>query len=108
MRYIRQWGKKVVFIVNKVDILETNEEVKEVTQFVGNNATRLLGVDRTQVLAISARRALQAKLAIERSGMAGNCRVSRPSRYLAFLLEIYSLQEEIHLSAFILLDMDQV
>lgn len=71
LRYIRQWGKKVVFIVNKVDILDTNEEVQEVTQFVGNNATRLLGVDRTQVLAISARRALQAKLAIERSGMAG-------------------------------------
>lgn len=72
LRYIRQWGKKVVFIVNKVDILDTNEEVQEVTQFVGNNATRLLGVDRTQVLAISARRALQAKLAIETSGMAGN------------------------------------
>ncbi len=54
-----------------------DEEVQEVTQFVGNNATRLLGVDRTQVLAISARRALQAKLAIQDSGMAGRVSSSK-------------------------------
>ena len=58
-------------MVNKVDILGSNEEVDEVTEFVGNNATRLLGVERTQVLAVSARKALQAKLATEGGGMAG-------------------------------------
>jgi len=49
LKYIRQWGKKVVFVVNKVDILSNDREVEEVTRFVANSATRLLGVDRTQV-----------------------------------------------------------
>lgn len=58
-------------MVNKVDILRNDEEVQEVTQFVGDNATRLLSVERTQVLAVSARQALKAKLSIAREGMAG-------------------------------------
>ena len=49
LKYIRQWGKKVVFVVNKVDILSSDSEVEEVTNFVANSATRMLGVDRTQV-----------------------------------------------------------
>jgi hypothetical protein len=61
----------VVFIVNKVDILSSDEEVEEVTRFVANSATRLLGVDRTQVLAVSARAALTAKLAVGGGKMAG-------------------------------------
>ena len=71
LRYIRQWGKKVVFIVNKVDILSNNREVEEVTRFVGDSATRLLGVERTQVLPVSARAALEAKLAVGGGTMAG-------------------------------------
>ena len=27
LKYIRQWGKKVVFLVNKVDILSSSHEV---------------------------------------------------------------------------------
>ena len=49
LKYIRQWGKKVVFIVNKVDMLSNDSEVDEVVNFVGNSATRLLGVERSQV-----------------------------------------------------------
>ncbi len=29
LRYIRQWRKKVVFVVNKVDLLETQDEVDQ-------------------------------------------------------------------------------
>ena len=36
-------------MVNKVDILSSDSEVEEVTNFVANSATRMLGVDRTQV-----------------------------------------------------------
>ena len=71
LRYIRQWGKKVVFVVNKVDILSNDREVQEVTRFVGDSATRLLGVERTQVLPVSARAALEAKLAVGGGTMAG-------------------------------------
>ena len=59
----RKWGKKVIFLVNKVDILARQEEVVEVADFVADNAQRLLGVEAAKVLPISARAALDAKLA---------------------------------------------
>ncbi len=59
----RKWGKKVVFLVNKVDILARQEEIMEVADFVADNAQRLLGVESANVLPISARAALDAKLA---------------------------------------------
>eukprot|EP00892_Ulva_mutabilis_P005497 jgi/Ulvmu1/3319/UM155_0002.1 len=62
LRYIRQWGKKVVFVLNKVDIFDSEEEVAEVTTFVEDNARELLGVDAATVLPVSARQALDAKL----------------------------------------------
>jgi predicted GTPase len=62
LRYIRQWGKKVVFLVNKVDILAGEEEVKEVQSFVADNARAVLGVDSARVIPIAARSALAAKL----------------------------------------------
>ncbi len=61
LKYIKQWGKKVVFIVNKCDILEGASEVEEVRAFVADNAARLLGVEQAQVLPVSARMALRAK-----------------------------------------------
>ena len=30
LRYIRRWGKKVIFLLNKVDILASGSEVDEV------------------------------------------------------------------------------
>jgi len=63
LRYIRKWGKKVVFVINKVDILASDDEVEEVAQFVRDNTARLLGVQGPQVLAVSARMAIKAKLA---------------------------------------------
>jgi hypothetical protein len=62
LRYIRQWGKKVVFLVNKLDILASEDEVAEVQRFVADNARAVLGVDSARVLPIAARSALAAKL----------------------------------------------
>ena len=53
----------MVFLVNKVDILSSEAEVTEVSNFVAANAQRLLGVESANVLPISARAALEAKLA---------------------------------------------
>ena len=53
----------MVFLVNKVDILARQEEISEVADFVADNAQRLLGVEAANVLPISARAALDAKLA---------------------------------------------
>jgi small GTP-binding protein len=59
---IRAWGKKVVLIVNKIDILESDEQVQHVTRFVRHHAASLLGLS-PQVFPVSAKRALQAKTA---------------------------------------------
>jgi hypothetical protein len=57
---IREWGKKVVFIVNKIDILETPTDIAHVIEFVTTNAREMLGRAPT-VFAISSRQARQAK-----------------------------------------------
>ncbi|KAK9804945.1 hypothetical protein WJX73_001658 [Symbiochloris irregularis] len=62
LRYIREWGKKVVFVVNKIDILSGAAEEDEVAAFVADSATRMLGVQASQVLPISARKALRSKI----------------------------------------------
>jgi len=61
LTYIRKWGKKVVFVVNKTDLLESERDVDEVMRFVKENATRLLGVSDPAVLPVSSRNALKAK-----------------------------------------------
>ena len=57
---IREWGKKIVFIVNKIDILAGDAERAEVLAYVRDNAAALLG-ETPQVFPVSARRAVQAR-----------------------------------------------
>ncbi|HEU4474969.1 MAG TPA: dynamin family protein [Gemmatimonadales bacterium] len=60
LEQIRQWGKKIVFIVNKIDILAGPAEQAEVITYVRDNAAALLG-EAPQVFPVSARRAVQAR-----------------------------------------------
>lgn len=64
MGRIRAWGKKVVVVLNKIDILETPEDVAQVLTFVETNAQALLG-RKPIVFPISARQARQAKETID-------------------------------------------
>ena len=57
---IRGWGKKIVIVVNKIDIFERGEDLDEVIAFVRNSAQRLLGVT-PEIFPVSARQALRAK-----------------------------------------------
>jgi small GTP-binding protein len=57
---IREWGKKILFIVNKIDILAGPAEQAEVIAYVRDNAAALLG-DTPQVFPVSARLAAQAR-----------------------------------------------
>jgi tRNA U34 5-carboxymethylaminomethyl modifying GTPase MnmE/TrmE len=57
---IRDWGKKIVIVVNKADILDTPAELDQVIDFVTDSARRLLGI-APEVFAVSARLALRAK-----------------------------------------------
>ncbi len=60
LEQIREWGKKIVFIVNKIDILTRPEEREEVIRYVRDNATGLLG-ETPETFAVSARQALEAR-----------------------------------------------
>ena len=60
LEQIREWGKKIVFIVNKIDILTRPEERDEVIRYVRDNATALLG-EAPEIFAVSARQALEAR-----------------------------------------------
>src|SRR5512136_1993751 len=71
---IRDWRKKVVFVINKIDILESDQEVEQVVSYVRENAHLLLGV-LPEIFPISARQALRAKL--------GEPELWRPSRFEA-------------------------
>ncbi|HKH82257.1 MAG TPA: dynamin family protein [Gemmatimonadales bacterium] len=67
LEQIREWGKKIVFVVNKIDILTRPEERAEVLRYVQENAAGLLE-ETPQLFAVSARQALQARAAGEGTG----------------------------------------
>jgi len=56
---LRDWGKKVLVVVNKIDILGRAEDVDEVTRFVRDSSLRLLGLE-PEVFPVSARAAQRA------------------------------------------------
>ena len=62
LEHIREWGKKVVVAVNKVDILKTPGDVSEVLDWVRSNGMRLLG-STPEVFPVSALRAREARAA---------------------------------------------
>jgi len=57
---IRNWGKKIVIVLNKADIFETPTELDQVLDFVSDAGRRLLGVT-PEIFAVSSRLALRAK-----------------------------------------------
>ncbi|XP_031500207.1 probable transmembrane GTPase FZO-like, chloroplastic [Nymphaea colorata] len=62
LRYIQQWKKKVVFILNKADIYESPQELEEAIMFIKANAQQLLNTEDVILYPVSARSALEAKL----------------------------------------------
>jgi ethanolamine utilization protein EutP (predicted NTPase) len=61
---IRNWGKKVIAVINKRDVLRTEAEIDQVKSYVTHNVTSVLGTVRTiPVFLVSSRLALNAKIA---------------------------------------------
>lgn len=61
LELISSWGKKIVLIVNKIDIFDDPDELQSVLDFVQEHARKTLGVT-PQVFGLKAKQALQAKL----------------------------------------------
>lgn len=58
---IRDWGKKIVVVLNKIDILESEADVERVRAFISEGARSLLGFE-PEIFPVAARDALRAKL----------------------------------------------
>lgn len=72
---IRDWGKKTVIIMNKIDLFTNPEDLNNVTNFVQENAVKLLGCE-LPVIPVSARLAKKARAEMdpekwEESGYSG-------------------------------------
>jgi small GTP-binding protein len=92
LQNIKDWGKKIVVVINKIDLLEREDEREQVRTFVADNAKALLGTV-PEIFAISARLALRRKLgeaAPERPDDAGRIGVEgfeALERYIAVTLD---------------------
>jgi small GTP-binding protein len=60
MEQVRGWGKKVILVINKIDILEDDDQIEQVSRFVSDNARDLLGFS-PELFPVSSRLALRAK-----------------------------------------------
>jgi small GTP-binding protein len=63
LAHIRQWGKKVVFVVNGVDRRNSDEQVGRVREYLQKEIAARLGAASPTIYFISALLALRAKLA---------------------------------------------
>jgi small GTP-binding protein len=79
MADIREWGKKITIVINKFDLIRTEEDRIKVIEFVTENIERLLGF-RPEVFAVSALLAQQAK-DIGNTNPAERDRLWRESRF---------------------------
>lgn len=70
LQRIRDWGKKIVIVVNKIELLTSEEERQQVLEFVARNAWELLGV-APAIFPVSARLALEAKQAVPATLLTG-------------------------------------
>ena len=92
LHQIREWGKKVVIVVNKADLMTTEADLDTVCAFVRDNVRALLGFT-PELFAVSARQALVAKLA----GDADALRASRFASLEDYVLTSLNEQERFRL-----------
>ncbi len=60
LEHIREWGKKVVVVLNKIDLFQDNQELSQVQTFIAENARALFGMT-PEIFPVSSRLALQSK-----------------------------------------------
>lgn len=60
LQHIRDWGKKVVLVINKIDMFQTNADLQQVIDFVREHAAALLNTT-PEIFPISSRQAIQGK-----------------------------------------------
>jgi small GTP-binding protein len=85
LQSIREWGKKVVVVLNKIDILDSAEDVERIRAFIADNAKSLLGFT-PEIFPVAAKPALRAKASGDRELLAQS-RFEELERYVADTLD---------------------
>jgi small GTP-binding protein len=90
---ILNWGKKVVFVLNKVDIIEGEETLDEIRSFVTQHATQMLGTapELFPVSAKLAQRALQEDDPAKAQSLWQDSRLGALEHYINSILDDRSL-----------------
>lgn len=68
LELIRQWGKKVIFVVNGVDRRNSDEQIDRVREYIVREVTKRLGGPEPATWFVSSREALQTRLRERRDG----------------------------------------
>ena len=95
MERIREWGKKVIIVLNKIDLLE-DQEVEQVLSFIEQNALALLGF-MPEVFTVSSRLALRSKQAESRRERNALWDVSRFAAVETYILKTLDEKSRIRL-----------
>jgi small GTP-binding protein len=95
MEQIRQWGKKVIVVLNKIDLLE-DAEIAQVVEFIRQNALALLGF-APEIFAVSARLAFKSKQAESRREGKALWQASRFDDVETYILKTLDEKSRIHL-----------
>jgi small GTP-binding protein len=87
LQNLRDWGKKIVIVLNKIDLLDQETDRQQVINFVADHARELLGTT-PDIFPVSARHAMRKKLAPE-SGTAAvpGDRFEELEHYIAHTLD---------------------
>jgi small GTP-binding protein len=94
LEQVRTWGKKIVLIINKIDILAEGEEREQVKAFVAEHAKTLLG-RAPEIFAVSARDAQKARAGA--NGDEGLWRASGFDAMEEYLLRTLDQEERVRL-----------
>lgn len=96
LEQIREWGKKVVIVINKIDTVLRHEDVERIEAYVGEGAHELLGASPA-IFPLSARQALEAKLATDDPAAAERLAASRFGALERYLVDTLDEAERVRL-----------
>eukprot|EP01080_Neovahlkampfia_damariscottae_P002302 gene2302-2475_t len=66
MKNIKEWGKKIIIVLNKVDLFKSKEELNQVESFIKEGIKNLIGIE-TKLYSISSLESLNFKLNLDES-----------------------------------------
>jgi small GTP-binding protein len=85
LSFVQEWGKKIIFVINKLDILQNEEGVNKVIDYVQEQAKELLGI-APDIFPVSVRWAQEAKFNPQRPGAAPLLEASRFAALESYIL----------------------